>query len=168
MLIKFWIAVLFMFSFAPGGTDLKVGDKAPHFELKDGQGKLHKLTDYKGKTVALYFYPKDDTPGCTAEACNLRDNYSLLQDSGIVILGVSYDDSTSHQEFSSKYNLPFPLLSDIEKEVAEAYGAKGTFTGFLVPQRKTYLIGKEGKIMHIFEDVESGNHTAQIMSILRK
>ena len=147
---------------------MKVGDKAPSFELKDGQGKVHKLSDYKGKIVALYFYPKDDTPGCTAEACNLRDNYTLLQDSGIVILGVSYDDSTSHREFSKKYDLPFPLLSDTKKEVAAAYGAKGTLTGFFVSERKTYLIDKSGKIMHIFDDVETGNHAAQIMSVLGK
>jgi peroxiredoxin Q/BCP len=168
MLTKLWIGIILMFSFLFGGNDLKVGDNAPYFELKDGTGKVHKLTDYAGKITALYFYPKDDTRGCTAEACNLRDNYTLLQDSGVVVLGVSYDDSTSHSEFSEKYNLPFPLLSDTKKEVAEAYGAKGTFTGFLVPDRKTYLIGKDGKIMHIFDDVETGNHTAQILSALKK
>ncbi|KAA3610527.1 MAG: peroxiredoxin [Calditrichaeota bacterium] len=157
-----------MFSFLFGGTDLKIGDKAPSFELKDGNGKLHKLSDYKGKNVALYFYPKDDTPGCTAEACNLRDNYTLLQDSGVVILGVSYDDSTSHQQFSKKYNLPFPLLSDTETEVSEAYGAKRILTGIFMPTRITYLIDKDGTIMHIFDEVESANHTAQIMSVLRK
>ena len=157
-----------MFSLLSAGTDLKVGDNAPYFELKDGTGKVHKLSDYKGQIIALYFYPKDDTPGCTAEACNLRDNYTLLQDSGIVVLGVSYDDSTSHQEFSKKYDLPFPLLSDTKKVVADAYGAKGGLTGFFVPDRKTYLISKAGKIMHIFENVETENHTAQIMLVLRK
>jgi len=168
MLIKLSIGIITMFSILFSESDLKVGDEAPYFELKDGKSKVHKLSDYKGKIVALYFYPKDDTPGCTAEACNLRDNYTLLQDSGVVILGVSYDDSTSHQEFSKKYDLPFPLLSDTNKDVAEAYGAKGILKGFLVPDRKTILIGKDGKIMHIFEDVETGNHSAQIMTVLRK
>jgi len=157
-----------MISFVFGEASLKVGDMAPAFELKDGEGNVHKLSDYKGKVVALYFYPKDDTPGCTAEACNLRDNYTMLQDSGIVILGVSYDDSTSHKEFSKKYDLPFPLLSDIDKEVSTAYGTKGGFTRLFMLQRKTFLIGKNGKIMHIFDDVETGNHTAQIMDVLAK
>jgi len=147
--------------------DLKPGDKAPDFSLKDADGKQYQLADYKGKLLVIYFYPKDDTPGCTAEACNIRDNYRQLLDKGISILGVSYDDAESHKKFREKYNLPFPLLSDTAKTVAAAYGAKGAFTGFLVAQRKTYLIGSDGKLLHIFEDVDTKNHTQQILGFLK-
>ncbi len=148
------------------GHTLKAGDSAPDFSLKDADGKVHHLKDYRGHKVALYFYPKDDTPGCTAEACNLRDNYTTLKQAGVVILGVSYDDSLSHQKFRDKYNLPFPLLSDVHKKTAEAYGAKGTLTGFLVAQRKTFLIDENGKIMHIFVDVNTKDHARQILDVL--
>lgn len=147
---------------------LKVGDKAPAFELKDQDGKTHTLEKYKGKYVVLYFYPKDDTPGCTAEACNLRDNYDALQKEDIIILGVSYDGKESHKEFSKKYDLPFPLLSDTTKAVSEAYNAKGFFSGLFFPKRITYLIGKEGKIEAIFDDVDTGNHSAQILEKMKK
>ncbi len=93
---------------------LGIGDNAPDFTLKDTQGKTVRLSDFKGKHIALYFYPKDDTPGCTKEACNLRDNHALLQKKGIVVLGVSLDDQASHQKFTEKFNLPFPLLCDTE------------------------------------------------------
>ncbi len=168
MLLKFLIAPLLMFSFLYGGTDLKPGDVAPGFELKDGHGKTHKLSDYTGKVVALYFYPKDEGPACTTQACNLRDNYTALVDSGIVVLGVSYDDSVSHKAFSEKYDLPFPLLADTDKEVTEAYGAKSFITGLFVSDRITFLIGKDGKIMHVFDDVEIENHAQQILAIVRK
>ncbi len=148
--------------------DLKPGDAAPDFSLRDDAGVVHHLKDYKGKIVALYFYPKDDTPGCTAEACNLRDNYQALKKSGVVILGVSYDDTESHQKFKKKYDLPFPLLSDVNKETAEAYGAKGMLTGFIVAQRKTFLIDENGKILHIFDKVETDDHARQILEVLKK
>jgi peroxiredoxin Q/BCP len=143
---------------------LEPGMKAPDFMLPDAEGKVHKLSDYLGKTVVLYFYPKDDTPGCTKEACNLRDNFDSLKARNIVILGVSYDDRNSHEEFIQKYKLPFTLLSDTAKIVAEKYGAKGTFG----MKRITYLIGKEGKILHRFDDVDTANHSAQIMAFLKE
>ena len=150
-------------SFLTGGTGLKKGDDAPAFELKDGDGKVHKLTDYKEKILALYFYPKDFTGGCTEQACNLRDNFSQLKDAGVVILGVSYDDNLSHQKFSEEYNLPFPLLSDTEKKVTEAYGAKKD-TGKI--SRMTFIIDGAGKILHIFEKVDTANHSAQILAVI--
>ena len=166
---------IFLFSFiffpvalAVGGDYLHPGDTAPDFELKDGDGKTHKLSAYRGKTVVLYFYPKDDTPGCTAEACNLRDNYQTLLDKGLVVLGVSFDDPSSHKAFAEKYNLPFPLLADTEKEVAEKYGAKGTFTGLFVAKRITYIIDPEGKIAYRIDDVDTKNHTQQILELLEK
>jgi peroxiredoxin Q/BCP len=165
-IINLITGLFLMTSFLSAAPELKPGDPAPSFELKDGNGVLHKLSDYKGRKLVLYFYPKDNTSGCTAEACNLRDNYSQLTDSGIVIFGVSYDDSASHKDFSSKYNLPFPLLSDTEKEVAEKYNAKRDFLGIFTPKRITYLIDEDGKILHIFDDVDTKNHSAQILGVL--
>ena len=147
---------------------LIVGDPAPDFALPDGEGKLHKLSDYRGKIVALYFYPKDDTPGCTAEACNLRDNYDSLLTAGIIVLGVSFDDTAAHKKFAAKYHLPFPLLSDSEKKVAELYGAKGGATRLMMAKRITYLIDKDGKILHVFDKVDAGNHARQILDILKQ
>jgi len=161
----FFSMILFV-SFLHAGEILKAGSDAPDFSLKDADGKIHSLSGYRGKTVVMYFYPKDDTRGCTAEACNLRDNYDSLLSRGLVILGVSYDDSASHRNFRDKYNLPFALLSDTEKKVAELYGAKPALTGSLMPKRITYLIDPEGKVMHVFESVDTGNHAAQIIAIL--
>ncbi len=146
---------------------LTIGQQAPDFSLKDAQGKTHKLSDYKGKIVVLYFYPKDDTPGCTAEACNIRDNYDDLLKRNLVILGISFDDQNSHQKFSAKYNLPFPILSDSDKKVAEEYGAlRGALLSFVGPKRITYLIDENQKILHLFKDVETKNHSAQIVNVL--
>jgi len=159
------ILFLFLLAFTfVHGESLKKGDKAPEFELKDAHGKVHKLSDYKGKTVALYFYPKDFTGGCTEEACNLRDNFSELKDAGVVILGVSYDDADSHKGFIEKYDLPFTLLSDTGKKVSEAYDAKRDDSAN--PKRITYLIDGDGKILHIFDKVDTANHSAQIMDII--
>jgi peroxiredoxin Q/BCP len=159
--------ILFFFflsiSFLSAGN-LKIGDKAPAFELKDSAGKIHKLSDYKGKIVALYFYPKDMSSGCTEEACNLRDNFSQLTKAGVVVLGVSFDDAESHKEFTDMHNLPFTLLSDTDKKVAEAYGATKKNSG--TPKRITYLIDGEGKILHIFDKVNTANHSAQIMAVI--
>ena len=159
--------ILFFFflivSFLSAGN-LKVGDKAPGFELKDSDGKVHKLSDYKGKIVALYFYPKDMTSGCTEEACNLRDNFSQLSKAGVVVLGVSFDDAKSHKEFSDMHSLPFTLLSDTGKKVAEAYGASRENSN--TPKRITYLIDGDGKIIHIFDKVDTANHSSQIMAVI--
>jgi len=144
-LSKILFLFLTCFSLLIAGS-LKKGDDAPAFELKDGAGKVHKLSDYKGKILALYFYPKDFTGGCTEQACNLRDNFAQLKEAGIVILGVSYDDTLSHQKFSEEYKLPFPLLSDTEKKVAEVYGSKKSSGGL---NRFTYLIDGKGKILHV-------------------
>lgn len=159
-----WLAfsLLILFGACAAATALKPGDPAPDFALTDSAGKLHKLEDYRGKTVALYFYPKDDTPGCTRQACNLRDNYAKLADHGIVVLGVSYDDAASHGQFKEKYNLPFPLLADTSKTAAEAYGVKGA----LYASRVTFIIGPDGKIRHIIDQVDTGAHADQILTAL--
>lgn len=143
---------------------LQPGDPAPDFTLSDAAGQAHRLADYRGQTVVLYFYPKDDTPGCTREACNLRDNYAKLTDRGIVVLGVSYDDSASHRQFAEKYNLPFTLLADTEKKVADLYGVKGA----LYASRTTFVIGPDGKLVTVIDSVDTGAHAEQILAALEK
>lgn len=168
--MRFIVSILFVFlisEFSMGGTMLKPGQKAPDFSLKDALGTVHKLSDYASKIVVLYFYPKDDTPGCTAEACNIRDNYAKLRERDIIILGISFDDQESHQKFSKKYDLPFPILSDTDKKVTELYGAKrGALLSFMGPKRITYLIGADQIVLHLFDKVNTKNHTAQIIEVL--
>jgi peroxiredoxin Q/BCP len=150
---------------------LKKGDIAPSFEATGYNGEKISLAGFKGKKVILYFYPKDDTPGCTAEACNLRDNYSALLEKGFVIVGVSADPGSSHKKFIEKYELPFPLIADEDKKVIKAYGVWGeksmygkTYEGIL---RTTFMISEEGKIEHVFEKVDTKNHTNQIIEALK-
>ena len=146
---------------------LKIGDEAPAFETVDQDGNHVSLKDYRGKKLILYFYPKDDTPGCTAEACNLRDNYDSLLNKGYKILGVSADSEESHKKFIKKYVLPFPLLADKENKIIMAYGAWGKknlygkeYDGIL---RTTFVISENGIIEKIFTKVDTKNHTQQIL-----
>jgi peroxiredoxin Q/BCP len=147
-------------------STLKTGDKAPSFSARDQNGNEISLADFKGKKVVLYFYPKDNTSGCTAEACNLRDNYQEFLDRGFVVIGVSADSEKSHQNFTQKYDLPFPLIPDTEKEIIKAYGAWGEkqmygkkYEGIL---RKTVIISEEGEIERIIEKVKTKDHSRQI------
>ena len=165
--LKIFIFLIMSLSYLIAGDLLPLGAKAPDFELPDAQGMMHKLSDYRGKKVVVYFYPKDGTPGCTNEACNLRDNYDVLQDHGLVILGISYDDAESHQKFIKEHQLPFTLLSDTEKKVADLYGAKGGLLGFIGAKRITYLLDENGKVMHVFKDVDTGSHAEQILDVLK-
>lgn len=146
---------------------LEIGDKAPDFKVKDQDSNEVKLSDYKGKKVVLFFYPKDNTPGCTAEACNLRDNYSRFQDQGYEILGVSTDDEKSHKKFIEKQELPFDLLADTEKEIHEKYGTwveKNMYgRKYMGTARKTFVINEEGKIEDIIGKVKTKEHTDQIL-----
>ena len=148
---------------------LKQGDKAPAFSSTDQNGNPISLKDFKGKKVVLYFYPKDDTPGCTAEACNLRDNFSDLKKKSIVILGVSTDSVKSHKKFEDKYSLPFTLVADEDKKIVNDYGLWGEkkFMGrtYMGTIRATFLINEQGKIDHIIEKVDTKNHTAQILEL---
>ncbi|MFP4059928.1 MAG: thioredoxin-dependent thiol peroxidase [Bacteroidota bacterium] len=146
---------------------IDVGDKAPDFKAKDQDGKEIQLSDFRGKKVVLYFYPKDNTPGCTEEACNLRDNYNALLEKGYVVLGVSTDSEKSHQNFISKYSLPFSLISDPDRDVIKAYGAWGekkmygkSYEGVL---RSTFVINEEGNIEKIIDKVNKKDHAAQIL-----
>ncbi len=146
---------------------LKPGDKAPEFKGVDENGRNISLSDFKGKKLILFFYPKDNTPGCTAEACNLRDNYQLLKDKGFELLGVSPDSAASHQKFKSKFDLPFPLLADTDHAVLKAYGAWGpkTMYGKLFDgvNRSTFVIDENGVISKVFTKVKTGDHTSQIL-----
>jgi len=148
-------------------SKLKVGDKAPDFTAPDQNGKKVTLSKFQGKKVVLYFYPKDDTPGCTAQACNLRDNYSALIKAGYVVLGVSSDDEASHKNFETKYSLPFTLVADVDKSINTNYGVwvekekegvkyMGTF-------RTTFVIDEKGYITKIIDQVDTQDHTRQIL-----
>lgn len=146
---------------------LQVGNAAPAFSVKDQDGKTVKLSDFKGQKIVLYFYPKDNTPTCTNQACNLRDNYELLLKKGYKVLGVSVDNEKSHQRFIKKYNLPFPLLADTDHKMVDAYGVWGektlfgrTYMGVI---RTTFVINKKGIIEEIISKVESSKHTDQIL-----
>ena len=149
---------------------LNVGDKAPEFSLKDQDGKTHKLSQYKGKKVIVYFYPRDDTPGCTTEACSFRDSFSDFKKKGAVILGISADDEKSHKKFAEKYSLPFTLLSDPGHETLEKYGAwtKKSMYGkvFMGIQRITYLIDEKGKVMKAFKKVKPDEHAEELLALL--
>ncbi len=147
---------------------LKIGDKAPEFTVNDQDGNPVSLSNFKGKKVALYFYPKDNTPGCTAESCNLRDNYSDLTNAGYVILGVSTDDEKSHRKFIEKFELPFPLLADVDKDIHEKYGTwvEKSMYGrkYMGTARHTFIIDGKGIIENIIEKVDTKDHTSQILS----
>lgn len=147
---------------------LKPGDDAPHFSLPDNQGRQVSLSEFKGKWVVLYFYPKDDTPGCTTEACHFRDDFKLLENLGAQVIGMSIDDSFSHKKFAEKYNLPFPLLSDASGEVASLYGALNNFLVIKLAKRYTYLINPQGKIAKIYLSVDTSKHSQEIIEDLKK
>jgi peroxiredoxin Q/BCP len=149
-------------------TTLKPGDAAPHFSATDQHGNVISLESLKGKKVVLYFYPKDDTPGCTAEACNLRDNHSDLIKQGYVVIGVSPDPVAKHEKFTAKYELPFSLLPDTEKQIIQAYSVWGpkkfmgkSYDGVF---RTTFVIDEKGLIEKVFTQVDTKEHTAQILN----
>jgi peroxiredoxin Q/BCP len=151
-------------------ANLKEGDKAPAIESVDEKGEKITLEEYRGKKVVLYFYPRDNTPGCTAEACDLRDNYSQFTEKGFEIIGVSADSQNSHMKFKTKYDLPFRLISDVDKKVLQAYGAWGeklmygkSYMGIL---RKTFIINEEGFVEKIIEKVKTKEHSKQIFTEL--
>jgi peroxiredoxin Q/BCP len=149
---------------------LKVGDVAPEFALPATDGSVIRLSELKGKDVILYFYPKDDTPGCTKEACAFRDAYARFRKKGAVVLGASTDPVKSHVKFTEKFSLPFPLLADEKKELVQAYGVWGqkTFMGrkYLGTFRVTFHIGQDGRIAHIWPEVKPEEHAAEVLGVL--
>jgi thioredoxin-dependent peroxiredoxin len=151
-------------------SQLKAGDKAPEFTANDQNGKPVSLSDFKGKTVILYFYPKDDTPTCTVEACDFRDNYQSLLGKGYQVIGVSADDEKSHKKFEKKFNLPFPLIADTNMKIVNAYGVWGDkvlfgreYQGIL---RTTFIIDAEGKIAHVIDKVTSATASQQVLDLV--
>ena len=148
--------------------ELNIGDKAPDFAIPDQDGLVHKLSDYAGRKLVIYFYPKDDTPGCTAQACNLRDNYYDLRQKGYEVIGVSVDSEKSHQKFIRKYELPFTLLADTEKKMVTDYGVwqEKSMYGrkYMGVMRYTFIIDEQGIITDIITKVDTKNHAQQIAS----
>lgn len=141
---------------------LSLGAIAPEFKVKDTDGNTVSLSDYAGKTVILYFYPKDDTPGCTKEACSFRDNYAVYKNKDIAVFGVSLDDEASHQAFTEKYSLPFPLLADIDGSMTKAYDVDGG--GYA--KRVTYVIDGNGKIANVYTSIKTDTHASDILADL--
>ena len=146
---------------------VKEGDAAPDFAARDAEGNEVKLSNLRGQKVVLYFYPKDDTPGCTREACSLRDSHAAFEERGIKVLGVSLDDEESHRRFAAKYDLPFTLLADTDHAVAEAYGVYGEKNwmgkSYMGVDRKTFLIDEDGKITKVFDKVNVDEHADEVL-----
>jgi thioredoxin-dependent peroxiredoxin len=149
-------------------TKIKQGDKAPYFEAEDQTGKKVTIDDFRGKKIVLFFYPKDDTPGCTKQACNLRDNYAALKKAGYEVLGVSNDPGKSHQKFINKYSLPFSLLADVDKKMVNDYDVYGekSFMGrkYMGIIRTTFVIDGEQRVEKIITSVKTDSHTGQILN----
>lgn len=146
---------------------LNIGENAPEFRLKDTKGSYHSLSDYKGKYVVLYFYPKDDTPGCTKEACNFRDDLSKLEQLNAKVIGISIDSEASHRKFAEKYHLPFTLLADMDGSVANTYHALTNLIFTKVAKRYTFLIDPNSKVVKIYHNVNVSNHSQQIIDDLK-
>ena len=146
--------------------EVAVGQPAPAFALPDQDGEMHTLEDYRDQWVVLYFYPKDDTPGCTTEACEFRDDIFKFRRMGSQVIGVSLDDQASHAAFAEKHGLPFPLLADTEGKAADAYGVKGSFAGMTIAKRQTFLIDPDGLVAKHYEKVDPETHSKQVLADL--
>ncbi|HWP94468.1 MAG TPA: peroxiredoxin [Gammaproteobacteria bacterium] len=162
MLGRILRTLAFVLPFAAARAAPEAGTPAPDFRLQDQNGTWHTLADYRGKWVVLYFYPKDDTPGCTKQACTFRDDIFKFKAEDAVILGVSLDDVRSHKEFAEKYHLPFPLLADVDKKTAEAYDVLAL--GGLFTKRDTFLIDPEGRIAKHYPGVKPAENSAQVLA----
>ena len=149
-------------------SEISTGQVAPNFNLQDQNGEWHTLDNYKGKWVVLFFYPKDQTPGCTTEACNFRDNIFEFEKLNAQILGVSLDDVESHQAFSEKYSLPYPILADVNQECATEYGVLGKFMMMTIAKRQSFLINPEGSIVKHYKKVNPDTHTNEVIVDLKR
>ena len=160
------LALLAFAGIAVAGTPT-VGQPAPAFKLQDQDGKWHSLADYKGKWVAIYFYPKDDTPGCTTQACSFRDNVFAFNKEGAVILGISVDDVASHKAFAEKHGLPFALLADADKSVAKTYGVLRNYGVMEVARRDTFLVDPQGRVAKHYESVKPDGHSQVVLDDIK-
>jgi thioredoxin-dependent peroxiredoxin len=165
-----WLLGLLLASPLPSSaTTPTLGAPAPEFKLQDQNGKWHQLKDYRGKWVALYFYPKDQAPGCTEEACGFRDSVAGFREAGVVILGISVDDVESHSKFADKHQLPFTLLADVNKETVRQYGVLKTYIGGMqLARRETFLVDPQGRIVKRYVDVEPKGHSQQVLNDIRE
>jgi thioredoxin-dependent peroxiredoxin len=163
-----FIGFLLYRSFAMASPLPQVGQAAPPFSLTGIKGDAHSLNDYQGSWLVLYFYPKDDTPGCTKEACSFRDDMVQLEKLGAKIVGISVDDTESHAKFAKKYNLPFPLLSDTDGKVAASYGALTNLGIIKIAKRYTFLINPQGQIAKVYQSVDTSRHSQEIIDDLRQ
>ncbi len=154
-------------SFGQAMAEVQTGGQAPGFHLMDQNGEIHSLASYRGQWLVLYFYPKDNTPGCTKEACEFRDDHNQLAEMGVALLGVSTDEIESHQAFAEKYHLPFPLLSDVDGEVAKRYGSLLQIGPIKFAKRHSFIIDPEGRIAHIYRDVNPKTHSAEVIAQLQ-
>lgn len=168
ILILLFFMSLVYFNCEDKDMSVKIGDIAPDFKLKDETGNFRSLEEFRGSKVALYFYPKDDTPGCTKQACSLRDGYLDLKEANIVILGISYDSPESHKKFAEEYNLPFLLLSDENREVAKKYGSSWRVLGNFLIKRQTYLINEDGIIVDILKKINVNQHAQEVIKAFQK
>jgi len=166
---RFFLSLLavLMSMTACAGDPPALGDPAPDFRLQDQNGEWHALSDYRGGWLTIYFYPKDDTPGCTTEACNFRDNIHLFEAIGAHLVGISVDDVESHADFSSKYKLPFTLLADTGGEVSNSYGVLRDFKLTKIASRQSFIVGPDGAIMKHYEDVNPETHTQEVLEDLQ-
>ena len=161
------VVSLILYTSMVSGSDLNEGDLAPNFNLQDQNGKWHSLEDYKGQYVVLFFYPKDGTPGCTTEACSFRDNIFEFKSLYTQILGVSLDDVDSHQEFSEKYSLPYPILADVNQNCADDYGVLGKFMMMTIAKRQSFIIDPQGRILKHYSKVNPDSHTNEVIEYLK-
>jgi len=146
----------------------QVGGNAPGFKLQDQNGEWHDLADYRGKWLAVYFYPKDDTPGCTTEACSFRDNIYAFKGIGAEVVGISVDDVASHKEFSTKYKLPFTILADVGGQTSDAYGVLRDYKLTQIASRQSFLVNPDGIIVKHYDQVDPESHTGQVLADLQK
>ena len=170
--VRLLVASMFVFAFGVTGTLACAapapGTPAPAFRLPDQNGKPVTLAEQRGKWVVLYFYPKDNTPGCTAEACDFRDNIFAFRDMGVVVLGISVDDVSSHKEFAAEHRLPFPILADADKQVAKDYGVLHRPLGLMeLARRETFIVDPQGRIAKHYRDVEPDSHSKQVLADLK-
>jgi peroxiredoxin Q/BCP len=168
--MRYFLALTLMFvlmACAQAGDPPAVGSAAPTFKLQDQNGDWHDLKDYQGKWLAIYFYPKDDTPGCTTQACSIRDNMYAFQAIGAEIVGISVDDVDSHKEFSSKYKLPFTILADVGGTVSGTYGVLRDYKAMQIASRQTFLVNPEGQIVKHYPEVDPETHTDMVLTDLK-
>jgi peroxiredoxin Q/BCP len=163
------LALLFVFFSSPliAGEQPMEGSDAPSFKLQDQNGEWHTLEDYRGQWLAIYFYPKDDTPGCTTEACNFRDNIYAFKAIDAVVVGISVDDVESHKEFSDKYKLPFTILADSDNSTAKAYGVLKDYKLLKLASRQSFLVDPDGKIAKHYGDVDPDTHTGEVLADIK-